>query len=157
MDHWGKTCLLNCACKNSASSPSEGFTLRILGGAGSAVALHSHGVVVERWHAWQAARQAGHHVTTLAVRANTVVAVDVGGLRHGFLQVLQTHTRTCSWSTCLVLRTNNNKWLLVFKSNVSKRYLIKHPPPSHVAQSSQKNSTEISAMSLNFFCLLLFF
>lgn len=75
----------------SASSSSEGFTLSVLGGAGSAVTLHSHGVVVERRHAWQAARQAGRHVTALAVRADAVVAVDVGGVRHGFLQV--SHTR----------------------------------------------------------------
>lgn len=149
MDHWGKTCSFNCVCKKSVSSPSEGFALRVLGGAGGAVALHSHGVVVERRHAWQAAWQAGHHVTTLAVRANAVVAVDVGGVRHGFLRVSQTHTSTCRTQVMLSSCPWNQQqvalssWIHCLK-NVSYQTV------------QQINSTEMTAIIPNFFCLLLF-
>lgn len=76
----------------AASWPSEGLTLGVLRGAGGTVALQGHGVVVKGGNAWLAARQAGGHVAGVAVRAHTVVAVDVGGIRHRFLQGSHTHT-----------------------------------------------------------------
>lgn len=76
------------------SCPSEGLTLRVLCGADGTVAVQSHGIVVERGDAGLAARQTGGHVAGTAVRTHTVVAVDVGGVRHRFLQGSHTHTHT---------------------------------------------------------------
>lgn len=56
------------------------------------MALQSHCVVIERGDVGLAARQSGGHVTGLAVCANTVVAVDIGRIRHRFLQVTHVHT-----------------------------------------------------------------
>lgn len=58
------------------------------------MALQRHGVVVERGDVGLAARQAGGHVAGLAVCAHTVVAVDVWGIQHRFLQGSHTHTHT---------------------------------------------------------------
>lgn len=57
------------------------------------MALQSHGIVVERGDVGLAARQTRRHVADLTVRAHTVVAVDVGGVWHGFLQQTHTHTQ----------------------------------------------------------------
>ena len=70
----------------AGSCPSEGFTLGVLRGADSTVALQSHGIVVERRDVGQAAGQPHRHVAGLTVGAHTVVAVNVGGVRHRFLQ-----------------------------------------------------------------------
>lgn len=98
--------------------------------------LHSHGVVVERRHAWQAARQAGRHVTALAVRADTVVAVDVGGVRHGFLQVSHTHMQNTGYASFLSweltttngpLSNNNHPVMCLKPANELPRNESSHP------------------------------
>lgn len=139
--------LPNCVCQTPASIPSEGLTLCVLRGAVGAVALHGHRVVVERRHARQAARQTGRHVTTLVVRANAVVAVNVGGVRHGFLQVSQTHTSTCS----------NHGGALFWSSGKAAGggELWKSPSPPR-GSIWPINSSERTASTSNFFCLLLY-
>lgn len=79
------------------SSLSEGLALCVLCGAGGTVALQSQGIVVERGDVGLAARQAGGHVAGLTVCTHTVVAVDVGGIQHRFLQ--GSHTHTHRWNT----------------------------------------------------------
>lgn len=79
---------------------SEGLTLGVLRGADGAVALQGHRVVVEGGDVGLAARQAHRHVTHLAVRAHAVVPVDVGRVRHGFLQGPHTHTHTRDLRIC---------------------------------------------------------
>lgn len=76
----------------AASGPSERLALRVLRGAGGTVALQSQRVVVERGDVGLAARQPGGHVAGLTVCTHAVVAVDVGGVRHRFLQGSHTHT-----------------------------------------------------------------
>lgn len=64
--------------------------------------------MVERRDRGQATRQAGGHVTAQAVRANTVVAVDIGGVRHRLLQVSHTHMRDTGYSRLFLEPTTNN-------------------------------------------------
>lgn len=70
---------------------SESLTLCVLRGADGTVAVQSHGVVVERGDVGLATRQPGRHVAGAAVSAHTVVSLDVGGIRHWFLQGPHTH------------------------------------------------------------------
>lgn len=56
------------------------------------MALQSQGIVVERGDVGLAARQAGSHVAGLTVCTHTVVAVDIRGIQHRFLQGSHTHT-----------------------------------------------------------------
>lgn len=78
---------------------SEGLTLCVLCGAHIAVALQSHGIVVERGDVRLAAGQPGGHVATAVVRAHTVVTVDVGGFWYRLLQGSHTHIHTQRWIT----------------------------------------------------------
>lgn len=84
------------SCSRCGSCRSEGLTLGVLGGADAAVALQGHGVVVQRRHAGLAARQAHSHVAGPAVCTHTVVAVDVGGVGHRFLENSHTHISVVS-------------------------------------------------------------
>ena len=69
------------------------------------MAVQSHGVVVERGDVGLAARQAGRHVAGTTVGAHAVVAVDVGGVRDGFLQGSDTQGwKTGYIAVCLLIR-----------------------------------------------------
>ena len=85
---------------DAASCPSEGLTLCVLRGADGAVAVQSHGVMVEGGDVGLAPRQAGRHLAGPIVRTHSVVTVDVGRIQYRFLQGSHTQVATLLSINC---------------------------------------------------------